>query len=51
MDGNGISDDKDACLGTPTGVVIDPQACPLDSDEDDITDNQDQCLDTPMGAS
>jgi OOP family OmpA-OmpF porin len=48
-DGDGVSDDKDRCPGTPRGVVVDMQGCPVDSDKDGVPDYKDQCPDTPLG--
>ena len=48
-DGDGISDDKDRCPGTPPGVAVDMLGCPLDSDKDGVPDYKDQCPDTPRG--
>jgi len=49
-DGDGVSDRKDACSGTPAGAVVDAAGCPLDSDQDKVFDGIDQCPDTPAGA-
>ncbi len=48
-DGDGVTDDKDACPGTPRGVKVDYRGCPLDSDKDGVYDYLDQCPDTPLG--
>lgn len=48
-DGDGVTDDKDACPGTPQGVKVDSRGCPLDSDKDGVYDYLDQCPDTPLG--
>lgn len=37
------------CPGTPQGVPIDHEGCPLDSDQDGIPDFLDQCPYTPPG--
>ncbi|HEX8657344.1 MAG TPA: OmpA family protein, partial [Hymenobacter sp.] len=42
-DGDGVSDKKDKCPGTPTGVAVDPTGCPLDKDADGVPDYQDKC--------
>ncbi len=44
-DGDGVSDKKDKCPGTPAGVAVDPNGCPLDKDGDGIPDYQDKCPD------
>lgn len=45
-DGDGVVDTADACPGTPAGVAVNAQGCPLDSDGDGVYDYQDQCPDT-----
>jgi OOP family OmpA-OmpF porin len=50
-DGDGVSDDRDACPGTPAGVEVDPRGCPLDSDGDGVADYRDQCPNTPAGVT
>ncbi|WP_081867751.1 OmpA family protein [Hymenobacter sp. IS2118] len=42
-DGDGVSDRKDKCPNTPTGVAVDPTGCPLDGDADGVPDYQDKC--------
>ncbi|MFA6128579.1 MAG: OmpA family protein [Bacteroidales bacterium] len=42
-DGDGVNDKLDKCPGTPTGVPVDADGCPLDSDKDGILDYQDEC--------
>ena len=44
-DGDGVSDKKDKCPGTPKGVAVDPNGCPLDKDGDGVADYQDKCPD------
>lgn len=44
-DGDGVSDKKDKCPGTPAGVAVDPTGCPLDKDADGVADYQDKCPD------
>ncbi|OGX87827.1 OmpA family protein [Hymenobacter glacialis] len=44
-DKDGVSDKKDKCPGTPAGVAVDPNGCPLDKDGDGIPDYQDKCPD------
>jgi OOP family OmpA-OmpF porin len=42
-DKDGVSDKKDKCTGTPKGVKVDANGCPLDSDGDGVVDYQDMC--------
>ena len=42
-DGDGVSDKKDKCPGTPAGVAVDLNGCPLDGDGDGVPDYQDKC--------
>ncbi|WP_281421348.1 OmpA family protein [Hymenobacter profundi] len=44
-DGDGVSDRKDKCPGTPAGVAVDENGCPLDRDGDGVPDYQDKCPD------
>ncbi|MFV0506323.1 MAG: OmpA family protein [Bacteroidales bacterium] len=44
-DGDGISDNKDKCPGTPSGVTVDKTGCPIDTDGDGVADYQDECPD------
>lgn len=46
-DGDGVPDKKDKCPGTPPGVAVDEDGCPLDRDGDGVPDYQDDCPDTP----
>ena len=48
-DGDGVADWLDKCPGTPKGVKVDSDGCPLDSDGDGISDHKDKCPDTPKG--
>jgi OOP family OmpA-OmpF porin len=48
-DGDGVYDGLDQCPGTPTGMKVNDQGCPLDSDGDGVTDDKDKCPDTPKG--
>jgi len=48
-DNDGVTDDKDQCPGTPAGVQVDANGCPLDSDKDGVADYLDKCPDTPAG--
>jgi OmpA-OmpF porin, OOP family len=42
-DGDGVSDKKDKCPGTPSGVAVDKYGCPLDVDGDSVADYEDEC--------
>ena len=44
-DHDGVVDKKDKCPGTPAGVAVDPNGCPLDGDGDGVSDYQDKCPD------
>jgi OOP family OmpA-OmpF porin len=48
-DGDGVVDDLDKCPGTPAGVKVDRDGCPLDSDGDGVYDYLDKCPGTPAG--
>jgi OOP family OmpA-OmpF porin len=48
-DGDGVVDDLDKCPGTPSGVQVDKDGCPLDSDRDGVYDYLDKCPGTPAG--
>ena len=48
-DGDGVTDDKDQCPNTPSGVSVDSAGCPLDTDGDGVYDYMDKCLYTPKG--
>ena len=43
---DGVSDKKDQCPGTPVGVMVDENGCPLDKDKDGVADYLDKCPDT-----
>ncbi len=49
-DHDGISDDKDRCLGTPKGVLVDSHGCPFDSDDDGVADYMDKEPKSKKGA-
>jgi len=49
-DGDGVTDDRDRCPGTPAGAKVDANGCELDSDGDGVVDRLDQCPGTPAGA-
>jgi len=48
-DGDGVIDRLDKCPGTPKGVKVDKDGCPLDTDGDGVYDYKDECPDTPKG--
>jgi OOP family OmpA-OmpF porin len=48
-DKDGVPDTVDKCPGTPQGVKVDADGCPLDSDRDGVPDYLDRCPDTPEG--
>ena len=50
-DGDGVADGLDKCPGTPAGVKVDRDGCPLDSDKDGVYDYLDKCPGTPAGVT
>jgi len=48
-DRDGISDSRDLCPGTPSGLTVDRDGCPRDSDGDGIFDHLDRCPGTIGG--
>jgi len=42
-DMDGVSDNKDKCPNTPTGVAVDANGCPIDTDGDGVADYIDDC--------
>ncbi|MBF0133169.1 MAG: OmpA family protein [Magnetococcales bacterium] len=48
-DGDGISDDKDRCPGTPLGTIVDASGCDPDPDGDGVRREDDRCPNTPAG--
>lgn len=50
-DGDGVVDSLDKCPGTPAGVAVDKDGCPLDSDKDGVYDYLDKCPGTPAGVT
>jgi len=42
-DMDGVSDKKDKCPDTPTGVAVDANGCPIDTDVDGVADYLDDC--------
>ena len=49
-DRDGVVDIDDFCIGTPRGVEVDAQGCPVDSDNDNVPDYLDREANTPKGA-
>ena len=50
-DGDGVTDDMDACPDTPRAAPVDRKGCPKDSDGDGVYDYLDKCKGTPAGAA
>jgi OmpA-OmpF porin, OOP family len=50
-DNDGVPDDLDKCPGTPAGVAVDKDGCPIDSDKDGVPDYLDKCPGTPAGVA
>lgn len=48
-DNDGVIDPLDKCPGTPAGVKVDGNGCPIDTDKDSVADYLDKCPDTPAG--
>jgi len=48
-DGDGVPNSKDKCPGTPKGVAVYSDGCPVDSDGDGVPDYLDKCPNTPKG--
>ncbi|MBU2502570.1 OmpA family protein [bacterium] len=48
-DGDGVSNSRDNCPGTPHGCLVDVHGCQIDSDGDGVCDGLDQCPSTPTG--
>ncbi|MBC8413405.1 OmpA family protein [bacterium] len=49
-DGDGVDDSMDKCPGTPKGVPVNSNGCPMDTDGDGVYDYLDKCPGTPAGA-
>ena len=49
-DGDGVTDFKDSCQGTPAGVAVNEYGCPPDSDGDGKPDYADKEPNSPIGA-
>ncbi len=50
-DGDGVTDWNDQCPGTPAGVPVDANGCPLDGDGDGVPDHLDLEPNTAPGAA
>ena len=50
-DKDGVTDKKDICKGTPAGMRVDANGCPVDRDGDGIPDKEDACPDLKGVAS
>jgi len=50
-DQDGVPDSTDTCPGTPKGVPVGPNGCPIDSDHDGVPDSLDRCPNTPQGTT
>ena len=48
-DGDGVPDRLDKCPGTPPGVAVYSDGCPVDVDGDGVPDYLDKCPNTPKG--
>ncbi len=49
-DGDGVPDRLDKCPGTPAGVAVYADGCPVDTDGDGVPDYRDKCPGTPPGS-
>ena len=49
-DKDGVWDKIDMCPGTPRGVVVDENGCPVDEDHDGVPDYLDKCPGSPAEA-
>lgn len=50
-DRDGVTDNADACPGTPVNVEVGSSGCPFDSDNDGVVDYIDSCPGTLAGAT
>lgn len=50
LDKDGVADDRDRCLGTPSQTEVDKFGCPKDSDGDGVSDLEDLCPGTVPAA-
>ena len=48
-DEDGVKDWDDKCHGTPKGISVDKNGCPLDDDKDGIANHEDDELESPQG--
>lgn len=48
-DEDGVPDNKDDCQGTPKGVTVNSNGCPVDSDRDGVPDYRDKEPDSKRG--
>lgn len=48
-DRDGVRNNRDRCPGTPSGVTVDADGCPVDADADGVADYLDNCPGTPQG--
>jgi OOP family OmpA-OmpF porin len=48
-DKDGVPDNLDKCPGTPAGMLVNKDGCPVDSDNDGVPDYLDKCPNTPPG--
>lgn len=49
-DGDGVTDFKDSCQGTPPGITVDAKGCPPDTDGDGKADYADKEINSPAFA-
>lgn len=49
-DGDGVADQLDSCLGTPSGAEVDLKGCSRDTDLDGVPNGLDDCPGTPAEA-
>ena len=50
-DRDGVPDAEDQCPGTPAGVEVYSNGCPVDTDGDGVADYLDRCPNTPAGTA
>ncbi len=50
LDGDGVKDLDDKCLGTPKGIKVDGKGCPEDKDNDGVFDYMDKEVNSKKGA-
>lgn len=49
-DNDGIEDERDQCLNTPFGAIVDSRGCAIDTDHDGVADGLDDCPGTDARA-